>query len=63
MIDPATGRFDIDQATNKLAILIQNLFHNSWLGCYPQLQFIVFDKNGDEFKREFKQMCENHDIT
>jgi hypothetical protein len=60
MIDPATGWFEIVEATNKSAISIQDLFHNTWfwLARYPQPQFIVFD-NGSmgEFKREFKQMC------
>jgi hypothetical protein len=40
------------------------LFHNTWLVHFPQPQFIVFD-NGDsgEFKREFKQMCDNYGIN
>jgi hypothetical protein len=65
MIDPAinTGCFEIVKATNKSATCIQDLFHNTWLARYPQPQFIVFD-NGSvgEFKREFKQMCDNYDI-
>jgi hypothetical protein len=58
MIDPATGWFEIVEATNKSATYIQDLFHNTCLAHYPQPQFIVFD-NGimGEFKREFKQMC------
>jgi hypothetical protein len=56
MIDPATGWFEIDKATNKSATSIQDLFHNTWLARYPRPQFIVFD-NGGEFKRELKQMC------
>jgi transposase InsO family protein len=58
MIDPATGWFEIVEATNKSATAIQDLFHNIWLTRYPRPQFIVFD-NGGKFKREFKQMCEN----
>jgi hypothetical protein len=59
MIDPATGWFEIVEATNKSAISIQDLFHNTWLARYPRPQFIVFDNgNMDDFKREFKQMCE-----
>jgi hypothetical protein len=54
MIDPATGWFEIVKATNKLAGFIQDLFHNTWLECYLP-QFIVFD-NGNELKRDFKQM-------
>jgi hypothetical protein len=63
MIDPATGWFEIVEATIKSATSIQDLFHNTWLARYPRPQFIVFD-NGIEFKREFKQMCvqENHVI-
>jgi hypothetical protein len=63
MIDPATGWFEIVQVTNKSATSIQDLFHNTWLARYPQLQIIVFD-NGNirEFKREFKQMCDNYGI-
>jgi hypothetical protein len=60
MIDPAinTGWFEIVEATNKSAVFIQDLFHNTWLGRYPRPQFIVFDNgNMGEFKREFKQMC------
>jgi hypothetical protein len=58
MIDPATGWFEIVEATNKSATPIQDLFHNSWLARYPQPQFIVFDNRSvDEFKRQFKQMC------
>jgi hypothetical protein len=59
MIDPATGWFEIVEATNKSATYIQDLFHNTWLARYPQPQFIVFD-NGSmvEFKIEFKQMCD-----
>jgi hypothetical protein len=52
MIDPATGWFEIAQATNKLAPLIQDLFHNSWLACYPRPQFIAFDNRG-----EFNRFC------
>jgi hypothetical protein len=61
MIDPATGWFEIVEATNKSTTSIQDLFHNTWLARYPRPQFIVFD-NGGEFKREFKQMCDNHGI-
>jgi transposase InsO family protein len=56
MIDPATGWFEIVEATNKSATSIQDLFHNFWLARYPRPQFIVFD-NGGKFKREFKQIC------
>jgi hypothetical protein len=61
MIDPATGWFEIFKATNKSETSIQDLFHNAWLACYLGPQFIVFD-NGGEFKREFKQMCDNYGI-
>jgi hypothetical protein len=43
MIDPATGWFEIVEATNKSATSIQDLFHNTWLARYPRPQFIVFD--------------------
>jgi hypothetical protein len=63
--DPAinTGWFEIVKATNKSATSIQDLFHNTWLACYPRPQLIVFD-NGSmgKFKREFKQMCDNYGI-
>jgi hypothetical protein len=59
MIDPATGRFEIVEATNKSETSIQDLFHNTWLARYPRPQFIVFDNgNVGEFKREFKPMCD-----
>jgi hypothetical protein len=61
MIDPATGWFDIVKATNQLNTSIQDLFHNTWLACYPRPQIIVFDIGG-EFKREFKHMCDNYGI-
>jgi hypothetical protein len=63
MIDPAinTGWFEIVKATNKSATSIQDLFHNTWLARYPRPQFIYFD-NGGEFKRDFKQMCDNYGI-
>jgi transposase InsO family protein len=61
MIDPATGWFEIVEATNKSATAIQDLFHNTWLAQYPPPQFIVFD-NGGKFKHQFKQMCENYGI-
>jgi hypothetical protein len=63
MIDPATGWFEIVEATNKSATSIQDFFYNTWLARYPQPQFIVFD-NGTigEFKREFKQICDNYGI-
>jgi hypothetical protein len=35
MIDPATGWFEIVEATNKPATSIQDLFHNTWLADYP----------------------------
>jgi hypothetical protein len=50
MIDPATGWFEIVQANSKTATSIQDLFHNTWLACYPRPQYIVFD-NGGKFKR------------
>jgi hypothetical protein len=59
MIDPASGWFEVVQVTNKLATIIQDLFHKSWLACCPRPQFIVSD-NGGNFKRVFKQMCENY---
>jgi hypothetical protein len=61
MIGPDTCWFEIVKATNKSAIFIQDLFHNTWLARYPGPQFIAFD-NGGEFKREFKQMCDNYGI-
>jgi hypothetical protein len=66
MIDPATGWFEIVEATNKSATSIQYLFHDIWLARYPRPQFMVFDNGSmDEFKREFKQMCiqENYGIN
>jgi hypothetical protein len=63
MIDPATGWYEIVEATNKLATSTQDLFHNNWLARYPRPQFIVFDNgNNCKFKREFKQMCDNYGI-
>jgi hypothetical protein len=65
MIDPETitGWFEIVKATNKSATSIQDLFHNTLSARYLQPQFIFFD-NGiiGEFKREFKQMCDNYGI-
>jgi hypothetical protein len=63
LIDPATGWFEIVEATNNSATPIQYLFHSTWLARYPRPQFIVFE-NGSigEFKREFKQMCDNYGI-
>jgi hypothetical protein len=45
MIDPSTtiGLFEIVKATNKSTTSIQDVFHNTWLACYPRPQFIVFD--------------------
>jgi hypothetical protein len=37
MIDPATGWFEIVEATNKSATSIQDLFHNTWLPWYSTL--------------------------
>jgi hypothetical protein len=61
--DPATGWFEIVEATNKSATSIQDLLHNIWLAHYPRPQFIVFD-NGikRKLKRELKQMCDNYGI-
>jgi hypothetical protein len=62
MIDPTTDGFEIVEATNKSAtsVSIQDLFHNTWLACYPRPQIIVFDSGG-EFKRDIKQ-CDNYGI-
>jgi hypothetical protein len=46
MIDPATGWFEIVEATNKSATSTQDLFHNTCLARFLQPQFIVFDKIG-----------------
>jgi hypothetical protein len=63
MIDPATGWFEIVEATNKSATSTQDFFHNTWLARYPRPQFTVFDnENMREFKLDFKQMCDNHGI-
>jgi hypothetical protein len=65
MIDPAinTGWFEIVKSTSKSATSIQDLFYNTWLAHYPQPQFIAFENgNMGEFKREFKQMCDNYGI-
>jgi hypothetical protein len=62
-MDPVTGWFRIFQATNNLATSIQVLCNDIWLACYPRPQFIVFDNGStSEFKRDFKQMCENYGI-
>jgi hypothetical protein len=61
MIDPATGGFEIVEATNKSATNTHGLLHSNWLTWYPGPQFIVFF-NGGKFKQEFKQICENHVI-
>jgi hypothetical protein len=61
MIDPATGWFEIVEATKKSAISIQGLFHNTLVESYLWPEFIVFD-NGGEFKRKFKQICDNYGI-
>jgi hypothetical protein len=34
MIEPTTGWFEIFKATNKLAVSVQDLFHNTWLEHY-----------------------------
>jgi hypothetical protein len=65
MIYPAINTiwFEIVKATNKSPTSIQDLFHNTWLARFPRPQFIVFDNgNLGEFKREFKQMCDNYGI-
>jgi hypothetical protein len=52
MIDPAVQHWliEIFKVTNKSATSIQDLFHNTWLACYPRPQFIVFDnRNIGEF--------------
>jgi hypothetical protein len=57
------GWFEIVEATNKSATSTQDLFHNTWLARFPQPQFIVFENEiKGEFKREFKQMCDNYGI-
>jgi hypothetical protein len=43
MIDPATGWFEIVEATNRSEISIQDLFHINLLTRYPRPQSIVFD--------------------
>jgi hypothetical protein len=42
MIDPAiiTGWFEIVKATNKSATSIQDLFHNTWLARYRDLNLL-----------------------
>jgi hypothetical protein len=49
MIDPTIHHWLvwIVRAKNKSATSSQDLFHNTWLACYPQPQFIVFD-NGKQ---------------
>jgi hypothetical protein len=60
MIDSHTGWFEIVKARNKSATFIQDLFHNTWLTCYPRPQFIVFSNgNMGEFRLDFNQMCES----
>ena len=61
IIDLVTGWFEIVKATNNLANSIQELFHNNCLARYPRPWFIFSDNRG-EFRREFKQMCENYGI-
>ena len=36
MIDPITGQFEIMQYNDRRAILIANLFENTWLSRYPR---------------------------
>jgi hypothetical protein len=60
MIDPATGWFEIVEATNKSAKQHPSriCFITPGWHVYPRPQFIVFDNgNVGKFKRELKQMC------
>jgi hypothetical protein len=62
LINPLVGLKLSKQQINS-ATSIQKLLHNNWLEHYAQPQFIVFDNgNVGKFKREFKQMCDNHGI-
>jgi hypothetical protein len=40
MIDPVTGWFEIVKATNKAATSILDLFHNTWLASYRDLNLL-----------------------
>jgi hypothetical protein len=63
MIDLVTGWFDIVKATKKSATSILDLFPNTWLARYLQLQFIVsYNGSMGEFKCEFKKIFENYGI-
>jgi hypothetical protein len=57
MVVPATGWFKIFKATNKSAISIQDLFHNTWLARYPRPQFIVFDNGVNSNVSSNKCVC------
>jgi hypothetical protein len=64
MINPATGWFEIVEATYKSATSIQDLFYNTWLARYPQPQFLLSLKieYRGESKCEFNQRCDNYGI-
>ena len=58
MIDPATGRSEIAQITNKMAAEIADTTKKTCFTCYPFPQRIVFDR-GTEFMAEFPKKCQN----
>jgi len=61
MIDPATGWFEIKDLQAVDSGTVMEAFHNEWLCRYPQPTYVGFD-NGSEFKKLFKEMCDNYGL-
>ena len=61
MIDPTTRWFEIKDLVTVDSEKVMNAFHNTWLCRYPRPKEIGFD-NGSEFKKLFKEMCDNFGV-
>ena len=55
MIDPVTGRFEIVQYDDKIAITIANLVETTWMSRYPGPIEITYDQGkyfiGHKFRK------------
>ena len=62
MIDPATGWFEMAELKNKEAWEAMDIFDKEWLCRHPRPRHVGMD-GGSEFKKQFRETCENCGLT
>jgi hypothetical protein len=56
MIDPATGRFEVQQYDGKQSITVANIKEQAWFSRYPWPTQVTFDRGSKFIGQDFQKM-------